>query len=251
MAHTMSIWPAIETSKAINVDDSDLLCELFNSCEWKKLNKTGFFKVKYYNLEPLILQHMAIKEDVFNETRNKCECVDRFRNGDITQHLTSVDIEETVRVGGVIIEFYEGFICENLDFNPFKEHILDVTAKRNMFKEQGKTILQDMCKKISNGTYGGCIRCDLQNVVKCVSETWMITHYDDRIKEYIPLKNGNYQVNVEDHDGTDDNGISKKVNSHPFQFGSLLLSYSKRLTNDVILALDGFENNKVFLRGYR
>ena len=168
MAHEKSTWPKIETAKAIRPEDSKHLCELFNNKEWKNLNKTRFFKVKYYNPNHLVLQHMAIKEDVFNETKNKYECVNRFRNGDITQHLTSVDIEEVVRVGGFIIEFYEGFICDNLDFNPFKEYILDMTAKRNEYKEQVKTLLQEMCKKISNGTYGGCIRCDITNEINCV-----------------------------------------------------------------------------------
>ena len=51
---------------------------------------------------------------------------------------------------------------------------------------------------------------------------------------------------MKDHDGVDDNGVSKKVNSQPFQFGSLILLHSKRLMNDVILALDGFKNKKNF-----
>ena len=246
MAHMSSMWPAIETAKAINPEDSGVYCKLFNTGEWASLNKTGFFKVKYHNPENLILQHMAIKEDVYNDTENKYKNVNRFRNGDITRRLTSVDIEEVVRVGSVIKEFYEGFICENLDYNPFREYVLDMTAKRNEYKKQSKTILADLCKKISNGTYGGCIRCDIHDVLRCVSETWMKTEYDDRVKEYIPLKNGNYLVNIKDHDGVDDNGNSKKVNSQPFQFGSLILSHSKRLMNDVILALDGFRNNRIY-----
>ena len=48
----------------------------------------------------------------------------------------------------------------------------------------------------------------------------MKTEYGDRVKEYIPLENGNYLVNEKDHDGVDDNGISKNLNSQPFQFGS-------------------------------
>ena len=74
---------------------------------------------------------MAVKGDVYNKTKNKSENVNRFRNGDITPHLISVDIEEVVKVGGVIEEFYEDFICDNLDYNPFKEYVLDMTAKRN------------------------------------------------------------------------------------------------------------------------
>ena len=47
---------------------------------------------------------MAVKEDVYNETKKKCDFVNRFRTDDITQHLTSVDIEEVVGTGGVIKE---------------------------------------------------------------------------------------------------------------------------------------------------
>ena len=119
-------------------------------------------------------------------------------------------------------------------------------SKRNEYKKQGKNILQDVCKKTSNGTYGGCIRCDIHDVLKCVSENWMKTEYDDGVKDYIALKNGNYLVNVKDYDGVDDNGVSKKVNSQPFQFGSLILSHSKRLMNDSILALGGFKNKKIY-----
>ena len=90
---------------------------------------------------------MAVKKDVQNETKNKSENVNRFRNGDIAQHLTSFDIEEVLRIGGVIKEFYERFICDNLDYNPFKEYYSDMTAKRNENKKQGKNVLQDMCKK--------------------------------------------------------------------------------------------------------
>ena len=60
---------------------------------------------------------------MFTTTPKTNTKINRFRNGDITQHLTSVDIEEVVRVDGVIKEFYEGFICDNLDYNPFKEYI--------------------------------------------------------------------------------------------------------------------------------
>ena len=123
MAREKSNWPAIERTKAINAEGSEVYCNLFKTGEWASLKKTGFFNVKYHNPENLILQHMAVKEDVYDETKHECECINRFKNGDITQHLTSLDIEEVVRIGGVIKELYEGFICDNLDYNPFKEYI--------------------------------------------------------------------------------------------------------------------------------
>ena len=35
-----------------------------------------------------------------------------MRNGYKTQVLTSVDIQEIVKIGGGVIEIYEGFICK-------------------------------------------------------------------------------------------------------------------------------------------
>ena len=49
-------------------------------------------------------------------------------------------------------------------------------------------------------------------------------------------------VKIADHKGVDDNGYSKKINSQPCLFGFLILSHSKRLLNDVTIALDGFKN---------
>ena len=46
MAHPDSKRPAIETAKAINIEDSIYLCELFNNGNWKSLNKSGFFKIR-------------------------------------------------------------------------------------------------------------------------------------------------------------------------------------------------------------
>ncbi len=247
MACPKSTWAKIETSKVIDpIRDSKYLCDLFNNNEWKDLNKTGFFKVKYYNPEFLILQHLAVNEDVWNESKNKHENVNRFRNGHIIQHLTSVDIEQIVRIGGIILEFFEGFICHNLDNSPFTECVHDLIKKRNEYKNQGKNILQLMAKDSVNGIFGGCIRQDITENYKCVTENWMNNEYDDRVKNYFPLENGNYMVNIVDHKGIDDNGISKKINSQPFHLGSLILSHSKRLMNDVVLTLDGFKNNKIY-----
>ena len=75
MAHLLSMWPAIETAKAINPEDSDVYCKFFNTGEWASLKKTRFFKVKHHNPENLILQHMAVKEDVYNDTEKNTKMV--------------------------------------------------------------------------------------------------------------------------------------------------------------------------------
>ena len=93
---------------------------------------------------------MSVKENVFNDRKKRYEEISRFRNGDITQQLTSVDIEEVVRSGGHIVEILEGFISDKLEINPFERFITDKTNKRNKFQEENKTLLQTLTKKVSN-----------------------------------------------------------------------------------------------------
>ena len=71
-------------------------------------------------------------------------------------------IEEVVRSGGYIVKMLEGFICDNLEFYPFERFIIDSTNKRNKFKEENKTFLQPLTKKVFNSVYGGCIRKDIE-----------------------------------------------------------------------------------------
>ena len=47
MAHKDSKWPVKETAVAKKTKNSTRLCELFNSGEWKNLNKARFIKVNY------------------------------------------------------------------------------------------------------------------------------------------------------------------------------------------------------------
>ena len=47
-------------------------------------------------------------------------------------------------------------------------------------------------------------------------------------------------VKIADHQGVDDNGYIKKINSQPCHLGAHILAHSKRFLNDVIIALDGF-----------
>ena len=68
---------------------------------------------------------------------------------------------------------------------------------------------------------------------KCVTENWMRENFDDRVKEWFPLKNGNLMVKLQSDEGVDDYDKAKSVNTTPFHFGSFILSHSKRIMNDV------------------
>ena len=58
--------------------------------------------------------------------------------------------------------------------------------------------------------------------------------FDDRVKEWFPLKNGNLIVNLEDDKRVDDFDKAKSMNTLPSRFGRYILSHRERLMNGVI-----------------
>ena len=226
---------------------SDAVCTLFNSGRWNELNSSAFLTIKYHNPENLIFQHLPVKEKIRNPYKNnRSEEINRMRNGIIIDTLTSVDIVEIVKYGGIILDVYEGLFCHNLEFNPFTEFVTDMFQKRDLFKPQGKDLLQNLAKKIGLSVYGGNIRKNLNEEYKCVTENWMRENFDDRVKERFPLKNGNLIVKLEDDEGVDNFDKAKSINTRPSHFGSFILSHSKRLMNKVFHEIDGFYSNNIY-----
>ena len=226
---------------------SDAICVFFNSGRWNELNRSDFLTVKYHNPENLIFQHLPIKEKIKKPYKNnRFEKIITMRNGVIIDTLTSVNIVEIVKCGGVILEVFERFFCYNLEYNPYTDFVSDMFQKRDLFKSQGKELLQNLVKKIGLPVYGGNIRKDINEKYKCVTENWMKEIFDDRFKEWFPLKNGNLIVKLEDDEGVDDYEKAKSVNTMPSHFGSYILSNSKRLMNDVFREIDAFYNNVIY-----
>ena len=118
--------------------------------------------------------------------------------------------------------------------------------ERDLFKSQRKDLLQNVAKKFELSVYGGNIRRDIYEEYKCVTETWMKVNFDDRLKERLPLKNGNVIVGLEDGKRVDDYDKAKSINTMPSNLGSYILSYSKRLLNDVNKQVDIFYINSFF-----
>ena len=69
---------------------------------------------KSYNPKEIIFQLMPVNKNIFNNRKNKFKEIIRFRNDNVNQYLTSVDIEVVVRTGGIMVEFFEGFECNSL-----------------------------------------------------------------------------------------------------------------------------------------
>ena len=106
------------------------------------------------------------------------------------------------------MDFVEEFISDNQQNNPFERFILYMTEKRNKFKKENKTLLQRITTKCCDSVYDVCIRKDFY---KWVTQRWMKNEYNDSVKEWFLLRNGNTMMKIKDRDGVDHEGLSKKI----------------------------------------
>ena len=213
-----SIYPRIETGYADTRNMNNELIEKFNNQTFTQ--GSAILKIKYYNPKNLIVQHLPIKEKV-----NKIE-INRMRNGYIIDTLTSVDIQEIVKIGGKVIEIYEGVIYrENFKVSPFRK-VIDILFKlRKKYKDENNDVMQLLVKLLMNSLYGENIRKDIEEKFLCKSEMWMQTEFDERVKDYWKISNINYIVKMIDDAGLE-NEI-KKINTMPLHLGAFVLSNSK------------------------
>ena len=168
-----------------------------------------------------------------------------MRNGYITQVLTSVDIEEIVKLGGKVIEFYEGVLYrENYKLFPFKKVIDKLFELRKKYKDENSEVMQLLVKLVMNCLYGEFLRKDILESYQCKSEMWMMTGYDERVLDYQKINHGNYIVKLKDDEGLEDE--VKKANTLPLQLAVFILSNSKRIMKNFIHAIVGFYSNDVY-----
>ena len=232
-----SIYPRIETGYAYTRDMNDELVEKFNTQNFNQ--GSAILKIKYYNPKDLIVQHIPIKE-----IERKIE-INRMRNGYIIDTLTSVDIQEIVKMGGKVIQIYEGVLYrENFEVSPFGKVIDKLFALRQKYKDEGNDVMQLLVKLLMNSLYGEQIRKDIEEKFTYKSQMWMEIEYDERVKDYWKISGNNYIVKMIDDAGLEDE--IKKVNTMPLHPGAFVLSNSKRIMNNFIHAIGGFHTNDVY-----
>ena len=235
-----SVYLKIETGFAFKPHMNHVYVEAFNSQTFNEDgNESAILTIKYYNPPDLIFQHLPVKE------KNKKIEVNSMRNGFIIDTLTSVDIQEIVKVGGQVIEIYEGVIYrKNFKVSPFRKVIEKLFALRQKYKDEKNYLMQGLVKLIMNSLYGVQIRKDINESYSCKSETWMKTEFDENVLDYRKLPNGNYIVKVKKDDGLDDDCDIK--NTLPAVLGAFILSNSKRNMNKFLREIKGFCNNSIY-----
>ena len=199
---------------------------------------SAILKIKYYKPRNLIVQHLPVIEE-----EKKTE-INWKRNGYVIDYLTSVDIQEIVKIGGKVIEIYEGVIHrENFKVSPFRKVIVKLFALRQKYKDNNNDVMQILVKLLMNSLYGENIRKDIEEKFACKSEAWMMSEYVERVKDYWKISGIIYIVKM-----IDDAGLEvevKKLNTMPLHLGTFVLSNSKRIMNNFIHAINGFYTNDV------
>ena len=128
-----------------------------------------------------------------------------MRNSYIKDTLTSVDIQENVKIGGKVIEIYEGvFYRENFKVSPFRKVMNNLFALRQKCKDDIIDVLQFLVKLLMNSLEGENIRKDIDENFACKSKTWMMSEYDERVKDNWRMSVVKYIVKMIDDAGLED-----------------------------------------------
>ena len=96
-------------------------------------------------------------------------------------------------------------------------------------------------KLLKNCLCGEQIRKDIEESFACISEAWMLSEYDERVKDYWKISQGNYIVKTIDDAGLEDE--VKELNTMPLHLVAFVLSNSKRIMNNFLQAIIGFYTN--------
>ena len=172
-----SVYPKIESGFAYKPHMNIVNVEAFNKQTFNQYgDESAILRIKYYNTRNLTFQHLPVKKK-FKNVENY-----RMRNGYIIDTLTSVDICKNVKIGGRVLEIYEGVIYrENFKISPFRKVIEKLFASRQKYKDEHNDLMQGLVKLIMNSLYGVQIRKDIDQSYKCKSQHWMETEYDENV----------------------------------------------------------------------
>ena len=151
-----------------------------------------------------------------------------MRIGYIIDTLTSFDIQENVRIGGKVVQIYEGVIYrENFKVYTHRQVIEKLFALGQKYEDEGKAVMQLLVKLLMITLYDVQIRKDIEENFACKSESWMLSKYDERVQDYWRISHGNFIVEMIDDKGLED-GV-EKLNTMPPHLGAFVLSNNEEL----------------------
>ena len=234
-----SNYPRIETGYAFTKDMNNEIVKKFNTGNFTQ--GSAVLRINFYNPKNLIVQRLPVKE------RENKTGINSMRNGYILDPLTSVDIQQIIKIGGILIEIYEYVIYrESFKVSPLRKVIDKLIALRQKSKDEGNDVIQLLVKLLlmENSFYGEQIRKEFEESFACKAEAWMRTEYDERVKNYWKMSLGNYIFKMIDGKALEDD--FKKLITMSLHLGAFVLSNSKRIMTIFIHANNGFYTNDVY-----
>jgi hypothetical protein len=112
------------------------------------------------------------------------------------------------------------------------------------YKKEENDVMQTLVKLMLNSLYGKTIQKDINKEVHIWSEATLREKFDERVVDYSRLPCGKYIVELKEEDGVDVEEDKKGFT--PSHLGVFILSYSKRIMNNFIRAIDGFYNPVIY-----
>ena len=104
--------------------------------------------------------------------------------------------------------------------------------------------MQLLVKLLMELLYGENIRRDIEEKFTCKSEMWMMTEYDERVKDYWKISGIYYIVKLIGDAELEDE--VENLSTMPLHLGAFVLSNKKRIMNNFIHANNGFYTNDVY-----
>ena len=126
----------------------------------------------------------------------------------------------------------------------FRKVIDKLFALRQKYKDEKNDVMRLLVKFLMNSSYGEQTRKDIEESFACKPEVWMMSEYDERVKKYWKISDGNYNVKIIDDAGLEDE--VKKLNTMPLHLGACVLSNTKRIKNNFVHAINGFYTDDVY-----
>ena len=159
--------------------------------------------------------------------------------------ITSVDIQEFVKIGGKVIQIHEGVVYrETFNVTPIRNVIDSLFASGQKYKVENNDWMHLLVKLLLNALYGENMRQDIEENFARKSDFWMMSENDEWVKEYWKLSHENYFVEMIDDKGLEDE--VEKLDTMPLNLGVFVLSNNKTILNNFINAFNGFYTNDLY-----
>ena len=108
-----------------------------------------------------------------------------MRNGYFIDTLTSDDIQEIVKIGKKVIEFYEWVkYRESFRVSPLRKIIDEIFALRQKHKAENNDVMQLLVKLLMKSLNGEQIGKNIEEKFARKSEYWMMSENDARVKDF-------------------------------------------------------------------